>query len=459
MAQAQTPQLLTEEVVEKWEPIVESSDLPKNASKNARDNLVRVLETTSEVLQEETSTGDVANWDPVLIPMISRTQPALISNAFMGTQPMNMPTGLIFVQKVWYEEGFNGGKLAEAWNQLAPNKDHSGRVSTENAETLGQREDVEYDPSLTTTSEIAPVQQVNPWKEMSFSIEKETVTAETRALKARYTRELEQDLRKVHGKDAGAEIVNILRGEIIAEQDREAIDDLRAMAVDAGTFDLTADTDGRWLIEKFQGLALKIEKEANKIALGTRRGKGNIILTSSNVAGGLAMAGKVNTDVNFGDVFPNNAIGPHFVGVFAGRYPMYVDPYLFQDEVLIGYKGPNQFDNGYFVAPYIGLELHRAKGEEDFHPRVGFKTRYGLLENPFGVIVPPDDATAVPGGVAGDNFNAALMVRQGTTTGSLIRNTVPNMNFLNFVGFLNQGGSRYANQYFRRFLVQGGGLG
>lgn len=452
-------QLLTEEVVDKWDPIVEDSDLTEHASKHERDNLIRILETTSNVLQEETATGDVANWDPVLIPMISRTQPSLISNAFMGTQPMNMPTGLIFVQKVWYEEGFNGSRLNEAWNQLAPDPTHSGRMSTADGEDLAQREEVTTDAADTGTTAY-PVQQVNPWKEMAFSIEKETVTAETRALKARYTRELEQDLRKVHGKDAGAEIVNILRGEIIAEQDREAVENLRTMAVFAGTFDLDTDTDGRWEIEKYQALALKIEKEANKIALGTRRGKGNIILTSSNVAGGLAMAGKVNSNVQLGDIFPNNAIGPHFVGVFAGRYPMYVDPYLFQDEVLIGYKGPNQYDNGYFTAPYIGLELHRAKGEEDFHPRVGFKTRYGLLENPFGIIVPPDDTTTVPGDDGGtNNFDAGLMQRQGTTTGNLIRNTVPNMNFLNFVGFLNEGETRYANQYYRRFLVTGGGLG
>lgn len=434
--------MLTEEVRNKWQPVLDLEDAEPIQDRTTANNLIKTLETTQKVLQEETNTGDTDNWDPVLINLIRRTQPSQVSNGMVGMQPMSGPTGLVFVMRVHYEKNPNGPR-EETWNQQAPDQTYSGRYTTADAEALGQTSN----PNTASGGNITATG--DPWKEMAFTIEKSTVTAENRNLKARYTRELEQDLRKIHGADAGAELVNILRGELVAEMDRENITTIRDMAVYVGEFDIDADTDGRWEAEKAKGLALFIERQANRIALGTRRGKGNFIVTSANVAAYLDMAGKVDSNTELGSIEPNT-VGPALVGRFAGRYPLYVDPYLMEDDVLIGYKGQTAYDAGYFICPYVGLELLRAKGEEDFQPRIGFSTRYGRLEHPFGAIA-PTGATWTASGITQNFVPSAITdylgwrVKADWNTGT---DTNPSDGFNDTV-------SRPANQYFRRFNVLG----
>ena len=431
--------MLTEEVRNKWQPVLDLDDAAPIQDRTEANNLIRILETTQTVLQEETNTGDVQNWDPILINMIRRTQPSLVSNRLMGVQPMNGPTGLVFFMRVHYKN--TDGTTTETFNQEAPDTSRSGPMGTRDAENLGQ----------TNNSGLAAGAAVeaigNPWAEMSFSIEKTTVTAETRAMKARYTRELEHDLRKMHGADAGAELVNILRTEITAEIDRENLTRMRDASVFVGTFDLDADTDGRWEAEKVKGLAMFVERQANKIAVGTRRGKGNFLVTSANVAGALDMIGRVDSSTAIGQFEPN-PVGPSYVGKFAGRYDLYVDPYQLNDEVIIGYKGASEYDAGLFICPYVGLELARAVGEEDFQPRIGFKTRYGVLEHPFATVC-PTGATYTDNAVTKNEVNAAITDYLGWRvfddfgTGT---DTTPADGFNDTV-------SRPGNQYFRRFTV------
>ena len=426
--------MLTEEVRNKWQPVLDLDDAAPIQDRSEANNLIRILETTQTVLQEETNTGDVQNWDPILINLIRRTQPSQVSNRLMGVQPMNGPTGLVFLMRVHYKNA--DGSTTETWNQEAPDATRSGRYDTRTGEKLGQ----------TNNSGLADTDPVlaagDPWAEMSFSIEKTTVTAETRAMKARYTRELEHDLRKMHGADAGAELVNILRTEITAEIDRENIARMRDAAVYVGTFDIDGDTDGRWEAEKVKGFAMFLERQANKVAVGTRRGKGNFIVTSANVAGSLDMIGRVDTGTNVGGLEPN-PVGPSYVGKFAGRYDLYVDPYLLTDQVLIGYKGANEYDAGLFLCPYVGLELARAVGEEDFQPRIGFKTRYGVLEHPFAAV---------------QSFSASQKNYIGAATAEFLgtrraADWDPALNDGDG-GFTEADGSTvFANQYFRRFDV------
>lgn len=392
---------ITNEIREKWAPILESEGAPTIKDSTVRNNLIRVLENTARaaeqgdlseamtvtgeaLLREDNVTADVARFDPVLMSLIRRTQPSLVANDLVGVQPMSGPTGLIFVMRVNYEN--SDGTRTETFNHTVPDVNRSGDgagagMATADGEILGRNNIVDTSDSGAAAD---PVLQANPWQEMSFAIEKTTVTAVTRALKARYTRELEQDLRAIHGLDAGTELTNILRGELVAEIDREIIASARSLAVDVGDFGLTDDTDGRWEVEKYKALAVKIEREANLIARGTRRGKGNKIVTSATVAGALRMAGSVDTSTDMGTFNAPNTVGLAYVGKFQGGYDLYVDPYLDTDEVMILYKGANVYDAGLFYCPYIPLELVRAVGEEDFQPRMGFKTRYGLQANPFG---------------------------------------------------------------------------
>lgn len=421
--------MLTEEVRNKWQPVLDLEDAAPIQDRTQANNLIRILETTEHVLQEETNTGEVKNWDPVLINLIRRTQPSLVSNRLMGVQPMNGPTGLVFFMRVHYVN--QDGSKTETWNQEPPQVDRSGRMDTRTGEDLGK------DNMQNLAKDSAVLAAGDPWAEMSFSIDKTTVTAETRAMKARYTRELEHDLRKMHGADAGAELVNILRTEITAEIDRENILRMREAAVYVGDFDLDADTDGRWEAEKVKGFAMFIERQANKVAVGTRRGKANFIVTSANVAGALDMIGRVDAMTVLGNMEPN-PVGPTLVGKFAGRYDMYVDPYLLEDQVLIGYKGANEYDAGLFICPYVGLELARAVGEEDFQPRIGFKTRYGVLEHPFAAI-----QSVTPG-----HDNNYVAPEYGDFLGTRRRADFDGTEFS-----APDASTKFANQYFRLFTV------
>lgn len=372
---------LTEQVMDKWQEIVEAKGIPAVKDPTIRKNLVKILENTQLTLKEETVSGDSQNFDPVLIALIRRTQPSLVANQLVGVQPMTGPTGLIFVMRAWYLNSTTGVR-SETWNQVQPDVTKSGSgagvsMTTATGEQLGTA------LVTATGTNPQPVQFTAPWTEMDFTIEKSTVTAGTRALKAKYTLELATDLRNMHGLDAETELANILAAEITAEIDREILALILSLAVNDGTFDLNTDTDGRWSVEKYKGLIVYIEREANKIARGTRRGKGNFIVVSSDIAGALNMAGVIDVLSEFGSFEPDTT-GLSYVGVMGGRYKVYVDPYALTNYVCVGYKGPNVYDAGIFYSPYVPLEYLKATGQDDFQPRIGFKTRYGITANPFG---------------------------------------------------------------------------
>jgi hypothetical protein len=288
--------------------------------------------------------------------------------------------------KAWYGTD-NSGSGTEAFGINAPNASHAAKTATADGEVLASDKVVDGD-----ATGVTPVTEANPWPEMSFSIEKASVTAQTRALKARYTHELSQDLKAVHGMDAETELANILSTELVAEINREIIGlcDSQSIAITIaddgvttnGVFSLSADTEGRWEIEQIKVLLMFINKQAMKIAQQTRRGIGNIIITSPNVAGALEMAGKVDTGTVTSDL-RWDGIGATFLGMLQGRYRLYVDPYMTADKIIIGYKGSSAYDAGIFYAPYVPLQMYKATGEDDFQPRMGFKTRYGIAVNPF----------------------------------------------------------------------------
>ena len=337
--------------------------------------------------------------------------PNLIAYDIAGVQPMSGPTGLIFAMKSRY--GTQAGAEAlynEADTDFAGTGTHeadptglvgvqdsespaSGSIADEAADTSASGTVSGFGTGLATADAEALGTPSSPaFAEMAFSIEKSTVTAKSRALKAEYTMELAQDLKAIHGLDAEGELANILSAEILAEINREVvrtiltkakIGALQANLTLKGVFDLQTDSDGRWMVEKFKGLIMQIEREANVISKETRRGKGNFILCSSDVASALAAAGlldytpALSADLNVDDT------GNTFAGVLNGRVKVYIDPYATGDFVCVGYRGPNPYDAGMFYCPYVPLTMVKAVGENDFQPRIGFKTRYGMVANPF----------------------------------------------------------------------------
>ena len=351
--------------------------------------------------------SNIANFDPVLISLVRRAMPNLIAYDIAGVQPMTGPTGLIFAMKSKYStQGGTEALFDEA------DTDFSG-TGTHQAEPtgLGGATDADSDGSIADTAAgditntfgtglpTATAEQRGmsggagaAFGEMAFSIEKSTVTAKSRALKAEYTMELAQDLKAVHGLDAEAELANILSAEILAEINREMvrtiltkakIGALQSSTAVSGIFDVGTDSDGRWMAEKFKGLVMQLEREANVISKETRRGKGNFVLCSSDVASALAAAGVLDyspalaTNLNVDDT------GNTFAGVLNGRMKVYIDPYATIDFACVGYRGSNPYDAGMFYCPYVPLTMVKAVGEEDFQPRIGFKTRYGMVANPF----------------------------------------------------------------------------
>jgi hypothetical protein len=351
--------------------------------------------------------GNIGSFDPVLISLVRRAMPNLIAYDIAGVQPMSGPTGLIFAMKSKYStQGGTEALFDEA------DTDFSG-TGTHQAEPtgLGGATDADSDGSIadtaaaditntfgtglaTSAAERLGVGESGDgsFGEMAFSIEKSTVTAKSRALKAEYTMELAQDLKAVHGLDAEGELANILSAEILAEINREVvrtiltkakIGALQTSTAVSGIFDVNTDSDGRWMVERFKGLIMQIERECNVIAKETRRGKGNFIICSSDVASALAAAGMLDytpalsTNLNVDDT------GNTFAGVLNGRVKVYIDPYATVDFVCVGYRGTNPYDAGMFYCPYVPLTMVKAVGENDFQPRMGFKTRYGMVANPF----------------------------------------------------------------------------
>jgi hypothetical protein len=407
-------------LVEKWQPILEHDDLTPIADTHKRAVTAQLLENTEIALREGSTyssqsllseaqhtptnaTGaDVDNYDPVLISLVRRAMPNLVAYDMCGVQPMSGPTGLIFAMRSKYTNQSNSATEAfyneadTAFSTVAGNANtlgdkHVGTVpgSANNAEAgvynFADGMETNQAEALGNASNVA-------FPEMAFSIEKVSVTAGSRALKAEYTMELAQDLRAIHGLDAETELANILSTEILAEINREIIRTINVVAkqgattdtTTAGTFDLDTDSNGRWSVEKFKGLMFQIERDANQIAKDTRRGKGNVLITSSDVASALQMAGVLDyTPALNSNNLQVDDTGNTFAGVLNGRYRVYIDPYTTGNYYTLGYKGSSAFDAGIFYCPYVPLQMVRAVGEQTFQPKIGFKTRYGVVANPF----------------------------------------------------------------------------
>ena len=389
---------LSEELQKKWEPVLEHPELGSIKDAHRRAVTTVVLENQEKALREErqaifeatheNKTGaSIDNYDPVLISLVRRALPNLMAYDVCGVQPMTGPTGLIFAMKSHYASQTGTEALFnEADTDFAGTGTHAGSNPVDGTYTTG---------TGVTTATGEGFGDSTTLNEMAFSIEKTSVTAKSRALKAEYTVELAQDLKSVHGLDAEGELSNILSTEILAEINREVIRTIYTSAktgaavgtAASGTFDLDVDANGRWSVEKFKGLLFQIEREANAIAQATRRGKGNFIICSSDVASALAMAGvldyapALNTNLNVDEASTT------FAGVLNGRYKVYVDPYAANQAssqyFLVGYKGSSAFDAGMFYCPYVPLQLVRAVDPATFQPKIGFKTRYGMVANPF----------------------------------------------------------------------------
>ena len=386
--------LNAEKEIQKWGPVLEHADAPAINDSYKKAVTAKLLENTEIALREEAhassfgtlnetnvNTGSVANPDPVLISLVRRAMPNLIAYDVAGVQPMSGPTGLIFAMKARYGDGTAvvTGDPEALFNEADTD---FGGTGTQAGGLFDSPES-----GITTGTGIATgtAETSNSLAEMGFTIEKSTVTAKTRQLKAEYTMELAQDLKAVHGLDAESELANILSGEILAEINREVIRSIVTTGKVGGVgsteaFDLVADADGRWAVEKFQSLIFQIEKEANTIAIETRRGKGNYVICSSNVASALAAAGSLK----FGGEgeLAVDAAGNTFAGTLNGKLKVYVDPYATTDYATVGYKGTSPYDAGMFYAPYVPLTMVRAVGENTFQPKIAFKTRYGLIANP-----------------------------------------------------------------------------
>jgi hypothetical protein len=425
---------LTEQLEQKWSPVLDHEGVGKIKDPYKRAVTAIILENQEKAMAEEgrvlnesaptnyggglgAGNSNLASYDPILISLVRRALPKLIAYDVCGVQPMTGPTGLIFAMRSRYdnqagtEAFFNEANTRfSSANKLGANTNAGAATGTNPVSNV-------LDSSAYTTSNGMTTLQAeqlgdsgtNAFAEMAFSIEKVTVTARSRALKAEYTMELAQDLKAVHGLDAETELANILSTEILAEINREVIRTIYESAVvgaaygttTAGTFDLDTDANGRWSVEKFKGLVFQIERECNAIAKATRRGKGNTLILSSDVASALAMAGVLDYTPALNVNLEVDDTGSTFAGVMHGRIKVYIDPYFggssSGDELaLVGYKGSSPYDAGLFYCPYVPLQMVRAIGQDNFQPKIGFKTRYGMVANPFaegtnkglGVITP-----------------------------------------------------------------------
>jgi hypothetical protein len=441
-----------EEVVSKWKPVLEHPELPAIKDSHKRHVIAQLLENTEKSMRESggmspsallevatnsvgtggysgaaSATGGVAGYDPILISLIRRAMPNLVAYDICGVQPMTGPTGLIFAMRsqyanstsrtttngeAFYDEALTSFSTSRAGtNDIGEN--HAGTSPNYNN---AQANTTQYNfagGANTATAEALGV-AADSFPEMAFTIDKVSVTARSRALKAEYTIELAQDLKAVHGLDAETELANILQSEILAEINREVVRTINVSAVvgaqngsttTAGIFDLDTDSNGRWSVEKFKGLMFHMEREANKIAKDTRRGKGNIVLCSSDVASALQMAGVLDyTPALNSNNLQVDDTGNTFAGVLNGRFRVYIDPYTTGNYMTIGYKGSNAFDAGIFYCPYVPLQMVRAVGQDTFQPKIGFKTRYGMVANPFARSVQGTPGAANDGAItAGTN--------------------------------------------------------
>jgi len=398
-----------EKELQKWQAVLEHPEVPGIQDPYRKAVTAKLLENTSNALREERgvveslnennqTTSSIAGlYDPILISLVRRAMPNLIAYDVAGVQPMNGPTGLIFAMKARYNDNADSPVNiitttdSEALGLDEADTDFSGTGTHGGTDPMAgtglDSPEVAYNTGTGMATNIGEQEILG---EMGFTIEKSTVTAKTRQLKAEYTMELAQDLKAIHGLDAETELANILSSEILAEINREIIRSINTTAkIGAanvgpdGLFDLVADADGRWAVEKFKSLVFQLEIDANKIAQETRRGKGNFVIVSSNVASAMSAAGMLDyapamsTNLNVDDT------GNTFAGVLNGRTKVYIDPYAGGDYVTVGYRGSSQYDAGLFYCPYVPLSMVRAVDENTFQPKIAFKTRYGLQANPF----------------------------------------------------------------------------
>ena len=430
---------LSETHEKKWQPVLEHADLPKIGDSYRRAVTATILENQERAMKEDAAflneaaptnaTGaSISNWDPILISLVRRAMPNLIAYDIAGVQPMTGPTGLIFAMRSRFDAqdgtealfdeadtDFSGRNKAGSSVDGFSSTAHSGT----NPEVLNDTPAGTYTTGTGMTTAAAEAlgdASGNSFAEMAFSIEKSTVTAKSRALKAEYTMELAQDLKAIHGLDAETELANILSAEILAEINREVVRTIYTNAekgspaghvTNAGIFDLDTDSNGRWSVERFKGLMFNLERDANRIAQRTRRGKGNIIITSADVASALQMAGvldytpALNNNLNVDDT------GNTFAGVLNGRFKVYIAPYSANSAsahyYVVGYKGTSPYDAGMFYCPYVPLQMVRAVGQDTFQPKIGFKTRYGLQANPFAEAGTGDAAVINGAGSANSN--------------------------------------------------------
>jgi hypothetical protein len=422
---------LTEaQLQEKWAPVLNHDDVPEIKDAYRRNVTAVLLENTQRALNEERAllqeaapvnvSGNAAKWDPVLIGLIRRAMPQLIAYDICGVQPMTMPTGLVFSLKTRYNDNADLTLATEALYNEA-NSAYSGtgtQVGSSPVESTNGLSPWDGTPGFTKGAPVATATAEggivgDTYAAMGFTIEKHTVTAKSRALKAEYSVELQQDLKAVHGLDAEAELSNILSREVLAEINREVIRTMYTVAMpgaDYGTnatgiFDLDIDANGRWSVERFKGMLFQIERDANRIAQITRRGKGNFLLCSSDVASALAMAGMLDYAPAIQANLNVDEASTTFAGVLNGRYKVYVDPYMANGSgdqfYMVGYKGASPFDAGMFYCPYVPLQLMRAVDPDTFQPKIAFKTRYGMIGNPLAAASGESDNNA--GLVAGKN--------------------------------------------------------
>jgi len=414
---------LTEELQQKWSPVLDHPELASIKDPYKRAVTALVLENQQKAMQQDRQSlnettdagptnvaGGVQNFDPILISLVRRSLPNLIAYDVAGVQPMTGPTGLIFAMRAryanqtgseaFYNEAntmFTGQSTANGiYNQYGFQGTFATDTSANAVSSMTANSFTTGIGLQTSVAELLGADSANVFQQMAFSIEKVTVTAVSRALKAEYSLELAQDLKAIHGLDAETELSNILSTEVLAEINREVIRTIYTVAVAGaqygtvtqGYFDLDTDSNGRWSVERFKGLIFQVERDANVIAKQTRRGKGNVMIVSSDVASAMAMAGVLSytpalqTDLQVDDT------GNTFAGLLHGRIKVYIDPYFGgytsnNELVTIGYKGSSPYDAGLFYCPYVPLQMVRAVDQFTFQPKIGFKTRYGMVANPF----------------------------------------------------------------------------
>lgn len=402
----------SETLLAKWKPILEHEDLPQIADRHRAEVTCQVLENTAQAMNEAGAfssqqllneadapstnlSGGINVYDPVLITLIRRALPNLIAYDVCGVQPLTGPTGLIFAMVPRYA---NQAGTNAFYNE--PNTAFSSVVS--GANTIGQNmvgtvpsanvQLYNYAQAMATAqAEALGTTGNTDFAQMAVTVEKVVATAKSRALKSEYTIEMAQDLRAIHGLDAETELANILAVELLAEINREIIRTINisalagaATATSPGTFDMDVDSNGRWSVEKFKGLHYQLERECNAIAKATRRGRGNLVICSSDVASALQMAGVLTyAPALAGNDLRVDDTGPTFVGLLNGHIRVFIDPYTTGDYITAGYRGVNTMDAGLFYAPYVPLQMVRGVNPESLQPKIGFKTRYAVVANPF----------------------------------------------------------------------------